>query len=151
MVCPYCGHKELKVIETRESNKNTTRRRRECEKCGKRFTTYERIENVNVKVIKKDGRIEDFDKQKIEIGILKAVNKRPVTKKEVEEIVNSITYELIKKKVKFIKSSQIGEMVLRELSKIDKLGALLFASVYKRFNSLEELEEELKRLESTKS
>lgn len=150
MLCPFCKHNDLKVIETRESNENTTRRRRECENCGKRFTTYERIEQIQLNVLKRDGKVEDFDKEKIKNGILKAVKKRPITESQINEIVNDIVHELMNKETTLIKSIEIGEMVLQRLTEIDKLGALLFAAVYKEFSSLEDVEKELRRLSNKK-
>ncbi|MCS7317938.1 MAG: transcriptional regulator NrdR [Candidatus Dojkabacteria bacterium] len=146
MLCPFCKYSITKVIETRESNENTTRRRRECEKCHKRFTTYERIEQISLNVLKRDGRIEEFDPEKIKLGIMKAVKKRPISESQINEIVSDIIHELMNKESTLIKSIEIGEMVLKRLSKIDKLGALLFAAVYKEFATLEDVEKELKRL-----
>lgn len=150
MICPFCSHEILKVIETRDNSDTSTRRRRECEKCGKRFTTYERIEQVNLNVLKRDGRTEEFDREKLKRGVLKAVKKRPITESHLNEMINDIVHELMNRETTLIKSIEIGEMVLKKLTKIDKLGALLFASVYKEFGTLEDVQKELERLSTNK-
>lgn len=146
MVCPYCKFQNLRVLETRDNSETSTRRRRECENCGKRFTTYERIEKVVLNVQKRNGKIEEFDREKIKRGVIKAVKKRPVTEEQIEELVARIEHKLINKEDNTISTKEIGEMVLGELTRIDKLGALLFAAVYKEFQSLEEVQRELERL-----
>jgi len=148
MKCPFCGYHSSKVIETRENDDAVIRRRRECDRCKKRFTTYERIEQITINVLKRDGRIEEFDPEKIKRGVLKAVKKRPITESQIEEMINDIVHELLNKDSQLVKSIEIGEMVLSRLTEIDKLGALLFAAVYKEFSSLEDVEKELKRLTS---
>ena len=131
MRCPFCGNPETKVVDSREVNDGTMiRRRRECLRCKKRFTTYERIESINMIVIKKDGRRELFDKQKIINGLLKACEKRPVTYEQILRIADKIEAELMEKFFPEVKSKKIGELVMRELRKLDKVAYIRFASVY---------------------
>lgn len=147
MTCPYCKSEKIKVVDKRDNHEtNTIRRRRECEDCHKRFTTYERIEKVLLNIIKRDGRVEEFDREKLKRGIMKAVKKRALPEESIEEIISDIENTLMVKEEQLIRSVDIGQMVLKKLSKIDKLGALLFAAVYKEFESLEDVERELKRL-----
>lgn len=148
MWCPYCKSDKTKVVDKRDNEENnTTRRRRECEDCGKRFTTYERIEKVLLNVIKRDGRLEEFNREKIKVGILKAVKKRPITNDQIEQIINNVENELINSEDTNVRAVDVGDLVLKELTSIDKLGALLFASVYREFQSLEDVQNELERLE----
>ncbi len=147
MHCPYCKSQNIKVIDKRDNDDtNTSRRRRECDDCTKRFTTYERIEKVLVNVIKRDGKIQEFDREKIKLGILKAVKKRTLSEEIVEEIVQNIENKLINMDDSTnIPTTLIGELVLEELTHRDKLGALLFASVYKEFKTLEDVQKELEK------
>ncbi|MEM4397161.1 MAG: transcriptional regulator NrdR [Candidatus Woesearchaeota archaeon] len=147
MKCPFCGFEETKVIDKRESQDgNITRRRRECLSCEKRFTTYEKPENIELIVIKKDGRRENFDLSKLEKGILKACEKRPVSIEKIKEIVSEIDYTLKNKGNLEINSSFIGNLVMSKLKKLDKVAYIRFASVYKEFKEIEEFEAELKKL-----
>lgn len=146
MVCPYCKSENLKVVDKRESSESSIRRRRECEQCQKRFTTYERIERVTLNVLKRDGRVEEFDRDKLKRGIMKAVNKRNIPVEIIDDLINDIESSLMSCEKQLMRSVDIGEMVLKRLTKIDKLGALLFASVYKEFKSLEDVQDELERL-----
>jgi transcriptional repressor NrdR len=148
MVCPFCKSENTRVVDKRDNkDTNTTRRRRECDSCGKRFTTYERIEKVLLNVLKRDGRVEEFDREKLRMGILKAVKKRAIPDEKIEEMIDNIENTLMLKDTQTIRSVDIGEMTLREISKVDKLGALLFAAVYKEFQSLEDVQKELERLD----
>lgn len=148
MQCPFCQHLETAVIETREREDSAiTRRRRECPKCQKRFTTYERVENVPLIVIKKDGRRENFDREKLRGGILKACEKRPVSFEIIEELVDKIERNLRKRDSAEVSSRNIGSMILRELKKIDKVAYLRFASVYLDFEDLADFEDIIKKLE----
>mgnify|MGYP001491080216 FL=1 len=147
MICPYCKSNCTRVIDKRESGTTATRRRRECEKCKKRFTTYERVENVILNILKRDGRIQEFDREKLKRGISKATSKRHVPEEIVDELISDIEQKLMVSDKQVIKSTEIGEMVLKKLTKIDKLSALLFAAVYKEFKSLEDVQKELERLE----
>jgi transcriptional repressor NrdR len=151
MVCPYCKSEELKVIDKRNCAEASIRRRRECEKCAKRFTTYERIERVTLNVLKRDGRVQEFDREKLKRGILKAVSKRGVPENMVDEMIFDIESNLMSRDAQTIDVKEIGQMVLIRLTKIDKLAALLFAAVYKDFQKLEDVHNELQRLEKLKN
>ncbi len=146
MICPYCGHVELKVLESRESDNLTIRRRRECQHCQKRFTTYERIETVELTIIKKDGRRVPFDRSKLLSGVLKACEKRPIPRDDVETTVSQIEMELRSMDTTEIPSKKIGELVMKKLKKMDKVAYIRFASVYKEFEDPESFEEELRIL-----
>ena len=147
MICPYCKSNCTRVIDKRESGTTATRRRRECEKSKKRFTTYERVENVILNILKRDGRVQEFDREKLKRGISKATSKRHVPEEIVDDLISDIEQKLMVSEKQIIKSTEIGEMVLKKLTKIDKLSALLFAAVYKEFTSLEDVQKELERLE----
>ena len=147
MKCPYCCHTETKVVDKRETGKfDITRRRRECLKCEKRFTTYERIERVDLSVVKKDGRKELFDKEKIRKGVLRACEKRPVTLEQIDKIVDIIESDLRKLKSTEIKSEKIGEKVIQALKKLDKVAYIRFASVYRSFTDVKDFEKEIKEI-----
>lgn len=147
MKCPYCGSKETEVVETRDSEDlETIRRRRECTKCNKRFTTYERIENVHLIVIKKDGRREQFDRDKLKRGILQSCQKTKVSIEDIERIVTEIERELRTADSVEIESKRIGQMVAARLKTLDKVAYIRFSSVFKRFVDVEDFEKEVKRL-----
>ncbi len=148
MKCPYCSHSESKVIDKREtgSNQEITRRRRECLNCSKRFTTYETVETVELIVIKKDERREFFDKNKLFSGIMRACEKRPITKEQVEQLIIEIKADIIHQGNTEIKSSDIGEFIMKRLRKLDKVAYIRFASVYRDFTDVTEFEEELRKL-----
>jgi transcriptional repressor NrdR len=147
MTCPYCKNTNTRVIDKRDNqNTNAVRRRRECENCGKRFTTYERIEKVLLNVIKRDKSVEEFDREKLKRAILKAVAKRNISDETINSMIEKIETELMNKSQTAIESREIGRLVLKHLNQIDKLGALLFAAVYKEFRTLEDVENELKKL-----
>jgi len=145
MKCPYCSHSETKVIDSRETE-DITRRRRECLNCTKRFTTYERVESVNLVIIKKDLRREPYDRDKLKRGLIKACEKRPVSHDDIEKIVDNIESKLKSLNTTEIKSTIIGEEVMRSLKKLDKVAYIRFASVYKDFKDVKEFEKELKGL-----
>lgn len=146
MKCPYCGHKEDKVVDSRESREgDAIRRRRECLKCGRRFTTYEQIEYELPMIIKKDGRREPFDKKKILNGLMRACEKRPISMEKLEEIANDIEKQLYNCMEKEISSNMIGEMVIEKLAKIDEVAYVRFASVYRQFKDINAFTKELKR------
>src|SRR3990167_3054099 len=139
MKCPYCTHETTEVVETRDSEDlSVTRRRRACSKCGKRFTTYERIETVPLIVIKKTGERESFEREKLKSGIRKAVEKTSVTHEDVERIVDEIEKELRGAESIEIKSQRIGQMVAEKLREKDKVAYIRFASVFKQFVDVEE-------------
>ena len=146
MQCPYCTHGETKVVDKRETDSlEVTRRRRECLKCEKRFTTYERVE-IDLRVIKKDGRREAFNREKIKTGILRACEKRPVTIDQIEAAIDKIEATLRARSSDEIKSTVIGELVSKELKKLDKVAYIRFASVYKDFEDIESFATEVKEL-----
>ncbi len=144
MRCPFCGSDNLKVLEKRETN-DAVRRRRECLDCKGRFTTYERIEKTNIIVIKKDGRKEQFCREKLRKGILKASEKTTLTKEDIDKIVNEIEIKASYQKTE-ITSKEIGEMVMEKLREKDYVAYIRFASVYKSFADIESFEKELKNL-----
>jgi len=147
MRCPFCGHLESKVIDSRESKKSVSiRRRRECLACKKRFTTYEKIEEIPYMVVKKDGRREPFDSQKLMRGLMKACEKRPVPVRKLEEIVEEIESRLQEKPDKEINASEIGRFVMRRLKSLDKVAYVRFASVYREFKDVLEFKKELEKL-----
>lgn len=147
MKCPYCGSQETEVVETRDSEDlETIRRRRECLKCEKRFTTYERVENINLVVIKKDGRREQFDRDKLKNGIIRSCDKTKVSVEQIDKIVTDIERELRGGDSVEVKSEKIGQMVAVRLKKIDKVAYIRFSSVFKRFVDIEDFEKEVKRL-----
>src|SRR3989338_9554583 len=146
MLCPFCLHKETKVTNKRDAE-NLTRRRRECLKCRKRFTTYEKVENPEFFVVKKDGRREQYNKDKLLLGIVKACEKRVVSHEKIEKVVNEIE-EKLRKKGKEVKSNIIGEFVMKALKKLDKVAYIRFASVYRDFKDIDDfrnITKEIKR------
>lgn len=146
MHCPYCNAADTRVIDSRESQDFTIRRRRECDKCHNRFTTYEKIERKPILVIKKDGGRESFDRNKIYKGVLSSCIKRPVSSTDIEKLLDSIEKELIQKEVSEIKSIEIGEMVLKKLKKLDKIAYIRFASVYKEFKEVQNFGDEVAKI-----
>jgi transcriptional repressor NrdR len=145
MNCPYCEHKESKVTDKRSSPEGI-RRRRECLKCKKRFTTYERIERSDLYIIKKDGRREKFEIKKLEAGIEKALEKRPVSKDAINRMIADIDEQIRKIGKKEVKSSVIGELVMKKLKKIDDIAYVRFASVYRQFQDINDFKQEMKQL-----
>ena len=145
MLCPYCSNDETKVTDKRDS-KNETRRRRECLKCGRRFTTYEKIQEVEIFVIKKDGRREAFSREKLKAGIIKACEKRPVSGEKIEQAVNQIE-ERLKQHGQETSSKIIGEIVMKTLKKLDKIAYVRFASVYRDFQDVNDFRKEIKEIE----
>jgi transcriptional repressor NrdR len=147
MKCPYCANDSTEVVETRDSEDLTVmRRRRECSKCTKRFTTYERIENVPLTVIKKDNQRESFSREKLAMGIRKATEKTTVTYQDIETIVDEIERELRSADSIEVDSKKIGQLVASKLKKKDKVAYIRFASVFKKFVDLEDFEKELQKL-----
>jgi len=145
--CPYCSYAESKVIETRMSESDESiRRRRECEKCGKRFTTFERIENSPLAVIKKDNTREPFDRNKILSGLIRACVKRNISTAQLENLTNEIEIEIKNTHPGEISSMEIGDIVLKKLRDLDKVAYIRFASVYKQFDSIEQFTKELSEL-----
>lgn len=147
MKCPYCAKEETEVIETRVSDdKGNIRRRRECSSCKKRFTTYERIENVVLIVKKKDGRREQFNREKLRLGVIKAGDKTNISLEDINSIVDEIEREFRSGDGLEIESKRIGQLVAAKLKKINKVAYIRFASVFKQFVDVEDFEKELKRL-----
>lgn len=148
MNCPFCGYQESKVIDSRPSESgDTIRRRRECLKCEQRSTTFERVEDIPITVIKKNNEREPFDRGKILAGLLRATIKRQVTRSELEDIVSDIEADLRNQFKKEVSSEEIGEMVLERLGRMDKVAYIRFASVYRDFQDTYEFAEELERLQ----
>lgn len=147
MKCPYCPETETKVVDSRMSKEGSLiRRRRECERCGKRFTTYERVEEPLPAVVKKDGRRETFDRMKIASGIRKACEKRPVSTETIEEVVDRIEQWALEQGENEIMSSAIGEKVMEDLHRLDQVAYVRFASVYRSFKDINEFMSELQGL-----
>ena len=148
MKCPFCNEIGSKVVDkrARDEQYTTIRRRRECLKCKKRYTTYEEISEPNFVVIKKDGRREDFDREKIKRGVIKACEKRPVTEQEIDNLVDSVEAMLRNKKTNQVQTKTIGAVLLRKLKKLDEIAYLRFASVHMAFDNIENFEAELNKL-----
>jgi transcriptional repressor NrdR len=147
MTCPFCGHKEDKVIDSRESKEgDVTRRRRECLKCSRRYTTYERSDEIPYMVVKRDGRREKFDRQKILEGILKACEKRPIPMAKLAEVVDEIESKLADNPERELSTTEIGEQLMTRLRTLDKIAYVRFASVYRDFQDVEAFLAELKDL-----
>jgi transcriptional repressor NrdR len=153
MRCPYCGSLDDKVIESRTmANGESIRRRRECISCGYRFTSYERIEEKPFMVVKRDGRREPFNRMKLEKGIERALEKRPVSTTMVEQLINEIEDKAVMhgKVSREISTAELGELVLQRLNEVDKVAYIRFASVYKHFENLDEFLTEVKKVEGNK-
>jgi transcriptional repressor NrdR len=149
--CPYCGHLGDKVVDSRESKEGEViRRRRECLQCGRRFTSYERIDEIPYMVVKKDGRRERFERQKLVAGLLKACEKRPVSVAALEAVADQVEGALQEKAEREITTEEIGARVMRELKQLDKVAFVRFASVYRNFRDLDEFKHELNELLRTR-
>jgi transcriptional repressor NrdR len=147
MKCPYCGFAQDRVVDSRESKEaDSIRRRRECERCNRRFTTYERIDEIPYMVVKKDGRREKFDRQKVLGGLLKACEKRPVPMSKLAEVVDTVEAKLADNPDREIPTTEIGEMLMDRLKTLDKIAYVRFASVYRDFQDVEAFLNELKNL-----
>ena len=147
MKCPFCFNDESKVVDSRSTDDNTTiRRRRECTKCNKRYTTYEKIEDIHILVVKRDLTRENFNKEKIVNGLIIACQKRPVSRKQIEEIAEEIEKKISNKMLTEIESETIGEMVMEKLKEIDEISYVRFASVYRQFKDINTFLEEITRL-----
>ena len=147
MKCPYCGEENTKVIDSRPAEENNAiRRRRQCEKCNKRFTTYEKVETIPLIVIKKDDIREQYDRGKIEAGILRSCHKRPVSYEQIMSVVEDVENAIFNTEQKEVSSTLIGELVMERLKKLDQVAYVRFASVYREFKDVNTLMDELKKL-----
>lgn len=147
MKCPFCGRENTKVIDSRPTEDNSSiRRRRQCDKCGKRFTTYEKIENHPFVVIKKDNNREPYDRSKIEAGILRSCHKRPVSMNQITALVNEVENAIFNMEANEIPSSRIGEILMERLRELDQVAYVRFASVYREFKDVNTFMDELKKI-----
>ena len=147
MNCPFCGHVDDKVIDSRASSEGSSvRRRRECLACGKRFTTYEVVEEMPLLVVKKDGRRQPFDRKKISNGVQKACEKRPISSERIEELVTSVEREIYRKFEREVSSRDIGSLLMDKLALLDEVAYVRFASVYRQFKDVNQFMSELKGL-----
>ena len=146
MKCPYCGNPDTRVIDSRPAEDNSSiRRRRSCDECGKRFTTYEKVETIPLIVIKKDNNREQYDRAKIETGILRACYKRPVSADAIQKTVNAVETEVFNREEKEVSSTVIGEIVMDKLKSLDAVAYVRFASVYREFKDVNTFMEEIKK------
>lgn len=147
MKCPFCSYEESKVVDSRSTDDNNTiRRRRECLGCGKRYTTYEKIEDIPILVIKKDSTRENFNKEKIINGLIIACQKRPVSRKQIEDIALDVEKNISNRMLTEVQSDYIGEMVMDKLKEVDEVAYVRFASVYRQFKDINTFLEEIKNL-----
>ena len=147
MKCPYCNAQDTKVIDSRHADDNSSiRRRRQCEKCGKRFTTYEKLETMPLMVIKKDRSRETYDRSKIESGIIHSCHKRPVSTQQINAMIDEIENQIFNMEEKEVETTVIGELVMRKLKQLDEVAYVRFASVYREFKDVNTFMEELGKL-----
>ena len=147
MRCPFCSFEESKVVDSRSTDDNTTiRRRRECLRCNKRYTTYEKVEDIPILVIKRDSTRENFNKEKIVNGLIIACQKRPISRKQIEELAEDIEKAISNKMITEVESKSIGEMVMERLKEIDEISYVRFASVYRQFKDINTFVKELKNI-----
>lgn len=147
MKCPFCSHENTRVIDSRPADENNSiRRRRVCDECGKRFTTYEKIETIPLIVIKKDNNRETYDRSKIEAGVLRACHKRPISADQINQLVDAVETSVFNREEKEISSGVIGEMVMNKLKDLDTVAYVRFASVYREFKDLNTFMDELKKV-----
>lgn len=147
MKCPFCGKENTKVIDSRPADDNSSiRRRRLCDECGKRFTTYEKVETIPLIVIKKDNRREQYDRSKIEAGVLRACHKRPISVKQINQLIDDVETEIFNLEEREIPSSMIGELVIDKLKDLEAVAYVRFASVYREFKDVDIFMDELKKM-----
>lgn len=147
MKCPFCSHENTRVIDSRPvEDHNSIRRRRVCDECGKRFTTYEKVETIPLIIIKKDNNRETYDRSKIEAGVLRACHKRPISAGQIERLVDDVETEVFKREEKEISSETIGEYVMEKLKGLDMVAYVRFASVYREFKDVNTFMDELKKV-----
>lgn len=150
MICPFCGHLDTKVVDSRDTNDGKAiRRRRECEKCQARFSTYEEMEIMRLTVIKRDGSRQEYAREKIEIGIRKALEKRQVSEEKIGKAIGDIEYEIQARESNEITSKEIGKMIMEKLKELDDVGYLRFASVYKSFKTADSFRKEVEKMETS--
>ena len=149
MKCPFCSHENTRVIDSRPADENNSiRRRRVCDECGKRFTTYEKVETIPLIVIKKDNNRETYDRSKIEAGVLRACHKRPISADQINQLVDTVETSVFNREDKEISSGIIGEMVMNKLKDLDTVAYVRFASVYREFKDINTFMDELKKVMS---
>ena len=149
MICPFCGNADTKVVDSRDTNDGKAiRRRRECEKCQARFSTYEELEIMRLTVIKRDGSKQEYNRKKIEAGLHKALEKRPVSEEKISKAIGDIEYDIQARESNEISSKEIGKMILDKLKELDDVGYLRFASVYKSFKTAESFRREVEKMET---
>lgn len=147
MKCPFCGDDNTRVIDSRPADDNSSiRRRRQCDVCGKRFTTYEKVERVPLMIVKKDKTREAYDRSKLENGLIQSCHKRPVNMDQIEECVDSIEAEIYNLGLREVESSRIGEIVMEKIRELDEVAYVRFASVYREFKDVNTFMDELKKL-----
>ncbi len=147
MKCPFCNRDNTRVIDSRPADDNNSiRRRRSCDECGKRFTTYEKVETIPLIVIKKDNNREQYDRSKIEAGVLRACHKRPIPVKEINELIDAVETEVFSREEKEIPSTLIGEIVMDRLKDLEAVAYVRFASVYREFKDVNTFMDELKKM-----
>ena len=150
MVCPFCGHSDTKVVDSRDTNDSKAiRRRRECEKCNSRFSTYEEMEIMKLTVIKRDGNRQEYDSGKMAVGIRKAFEKLNISENKIEKFIGDVEYEIQSKDSNEIKSRDIGKIILKKLEEFDHVAYIRFASVYKSFKTVESFKKEFEKLNTT--
>ena len=147
MKCPFCNHENTRVIDSRPAeDNNSIRRRRVCDECGKRFTTYEKVETIPLIIIKKDNNRETYDRSKIEAGILRACHKRPVSAAQITQLVDSVETEIVNREEREISSNVIGELIMNKLKDLDPVAYVRFASVYREFKDVDTFMDEVKKI-----
>jgi len=147
MKCPFCSHENTRVIDSRPADENNSiRRRRVCDECGKRFTTYEKVETIPLIVIKKDNNRETYDRSKIEAGVLRACHKRPISASQINQLIDSVETAVFNREEKEISSGVIGELVMNKLKDLDTVAYVRFASVYREFKDINTFMDELKKV-----
>ena len=147
MRCPYCGNPDTRVIDSRPAeDKSSIRRRRSCDECGKRFTTYEKVETIPLIVIKKDNNREQYDRAKIEAGVLRACHKRPISANDINKLIDEVETEIFSREEKEIPSDEIGEIVMDKIKDLDDVAYVRFASVYREFKDVNTFMSELKKM-----
>ena len=146
MKCPFCGKDNTKVIDSRPTDDSAIRRRRQCDACGKRFTTYEKVETIPLIVIKKDNNREQYDRAKIEAGVLRACHKRPISANDINKLIDEVETEIFSREEKEIPSDEIGEIVMDKIKDLDDVAYVRFASVYREFKDVNTFMSELKKM-----